>query len=209
MLWLLWAILPFYFNEVLFLLVKREFLPFLTIDYGSRIVALWICAEAYRRGHLTKDSLGFRWFSWGKFLVVSIAMSLIGVGIVKVLRVVLPLLFTDWQPVEFPDYPSALARWIDLTFGMLLVAVSEEIIFRGWLMNFLREKFSALAVCLISLLVFAGAHWGSGLHSVIIAFFWGILPTIYFWRKRSIYPLLVAHFTLDFLVYFQIGQAHP
>ncbi len=62
----------------------------------------------------------------------------------------------------------------------------------------------------ISILIFAGIHWGSGMPSVINSAMWAILPTYYSLRYRSanssasmiLYPCMIAHYITDFIAFY-------
>src|SRR5262249_51328486 len=102
---------------------------------------------------------------------------------------------------EFPGYPDVVARWIDLLIGVPLGAYMEEAVFRGALLTFLRTRLPNAGAAWFSIFLFALIHWGNGPHSVINAFAWGILPTFYVLRYRSIYAPVAAHFVTDFVAF--------
>jgi len=109
---------------------------------------------------------------------------------------------------------------LDLTIGIFLVAVTEELLFRSiglrFLLNMVRRgpgrrspgediapdtrglKPSAVAfIVLSSSLAFGLGHWGMGTHAIVTITIWGILPMIVLIRTGSIWPALIAHYVAD------------
>lgn len=89
----------------------------------------------------------------------------------------------------------------------VFVGVTEELIFRGWLLTFVltRTRHPDLAVT-ISAGIFALAHINQGLESILFALLFGVLAGIfYLWRKALIAPITV-HTLQNFGVWtFQLG----
>jgi membrane protease YdiL (CAAX protease family) len=96
-----------------------------------------------------------------------------------------------------PRSPGAYA----LAFLLVVIAaVSEEVIFRGYLIGRLaavtRSRSSAV---LLSTLIFASGHGYEGAFGVIAVFLMGLaLSMVYIWRKSLVAPM-VMHFLQDFL----------
>lgn len=84
---------------------------------------------------------------------------------------------------RYPRYPSDWIRYFDLTIGLVLVAVSEEVLFRSLMIKHLKAtKLSAglgIAVCCIA---FGTMRWGLGLWDTIGTGIWAIPFTIYAWK---------------------------
>jgi len=102
----------------------------------------------------------------------------------------------------FPPYPSTSLKIIDLTFGLLLVALSEEFIFRICLIEWL-ESFSLgrISVTVISCFIFATIHWGHGSVNVVLVFVWALLPAYYYQKKKDIFPCVLAHYVTNFIIF--------
>ncbi len=91
-------------------------------------------------------------------------------------------------------------RTVDLTFGLLLVALSEELVFRRLLISVFQSH-RALHVIALSAFIFALIHLTSGISDVINAFVIGILLGIAFWKTRRISICVVAHYLVDLKVF--------
>ncbi len=87
-------------------------------------------------------------------------------------------------------------------------AFSEELFFRGFLMETLRRGgFSNWYQVAISALLFGAAHltyipkdvygWTIPVGTAIVGAFWS---WVYIWGKRSLWPVITAHFINDFVV---------
>jgi len=84
---------------------------------------------------------------------------------------------------------------------VILVGFAEEMLFRGYIITRLeRLGVPAWGCILISALVFGLAHWpGYGLALSISKAFWLGIPTgAYFYYRRNLGPLVVAHAVIDF-----------
>ncbi|MBP6011898.1 MAG: CPBP family intramembrane metalloprotease [Alphaproteobacteria bacterium] len=99
-------------------------------------------------------------------------------------------------------------------------AFSEELFFRGFLIEVLRRGgFSNVIQVVISSLLFGAVHltyiprdvygWTIPIGTAILGLFWG---AIYIWGKRSLWPVIAAHFVNDFVVLpaaFYLMLSHP
>lgn len=135
----------------------------------------------------------------------------IALGIVLYFPLVYGLSFVEelFQSVELvstkghiPSFfePVGTIQQIVATLMILVVAVSEETIFRGYLILRLKSiTGSTFAAIVISSIIFSIGHGYEGLTGVIIV---GIMGTsfavIYLWRKSLVAPI-VMHFMQDFI----------
>ena len=99
-----------------------------------------------------------------------------------------------------PPIDDPFWDWLDLTFGLLMVGVFEELVFRGYMCTFLqRYTRSSLAIVLISSLAFGLIHWGLGLHSVVVTSIIGALFMITYLRSQSLPASMLVHFAINFV----------
>jgi membrane protease YdiL (CAAX protease family) len=96
--------------------------------------------------------------------------------------------------------PTGKSEQIVATLMVLVVAISEETIFRGYLLlRFKSITKSPLAAVVISTIIFSIGHGYEGLGGVIIVGIMGaVFAVIYLWRKSLIAPI-VAHFMQDYI----------
>ncbi len=121
-----------------------------------------------------------------------------GIGLIeKVLRS-LGYLF----PTQPPSYltPSGTGQFALALILLVVVAITEEVIFRGYLIlrldSFLKNTGAAV---FLSAFVFSIGHGYQGRGSVIAIGFMGIFfGLIYLWRKSLVAPMVI-HFLQDFL----------
>lgn len=99
-----------------------------------------------------------------------------------------------------PTITNPTWNWIDLTVGLLLVGIFEELVFRGFLHTFLsRYTQSPFAIVIISSGVFGLIHWSLGLHAVLITSTIGAVFMIAYLKTRSLPAIMFAHFMINFI----------
>lgn len=102
----------------------------------------------------------------------------------------------------------------------LIVGFVEEIVYRGFGMNFLMVNMSVRKANLFSTFFFMGVHvpayfirwfltgsfnWPALVYQLVIAFLMGLVFGYLFRRSRSIIPAMLVHFWLDFISVVLIG----
>lgn len=103
--------------------------------------------------------------------------------------------------------PVGTIQQIVATLMILIVAVSEETIFRGYLILRLKSVTgSPFAAVIISSIIFSIGHGYEGLGGVIIVGIMGAgFAAIYLWRKSLIAPIMM-HFMQDFVAIVLVSQ---
>ena len=96
--------------------------------------------------------------------------------------------------------PTGLFQQIAATLMIIVVAVSEETIFRGYLILRFKSITNSLpATVIIASIIFSIGHGYEGVGGVVIVGIMGaIFAIVYLWRKSLVAPI-VMHFTQDFL----------
>jgi hypothetical protein len=91
---------------------------------------------------------------------------------------------------------QAMIFFIALTAG-----VTEELIFRGYLLTRLSQWFkNNVAATIVSSLLFAALHYKYGsLRELIFTFLIGMIFSIYYIRYRNIKAIIVTHFLIDYI----------
>jgi membrane protease YdiL (CAAX protease family) len=69
----------------------------------------------------------------------------------------------SWRVTRFAPPTNSALQYLDGTIGMVFVGLSEEIVFRFYLINLLllRRMSPAMAI-IVSTLIFGGIHWSYG-----------------------------------------------
>ncbi len=191
---------PFYLNDFANIFVK-SWQWWLFIDYaGVKLFPCLIVLWLIRSGRMRPSEFGFSYQSVTSFLAVFVMVALVGTLIDQ----------NGYRLIEhfpeckalggMPAITSPLWDWIDLTFGLFMVGVFEEIVFRGYVHRFLsRYTRNALAIVLISALAFGLIHWSLGLHAVVITSLIGAVFMIAYICTRSIPAIICAHFAVNFI----------
>jgi membrane protease YdiL (CAAX protease family) len=91
---------------------------------------------------------------------------------------------------------QAMIFFIALTAG-----VTEELIFRGYLLTRLSQWFkNNVAAIIVSSLLFAVLHYKYGsVRELIFTFLIGVIFSIYYLKYRNIKAVIVTHFFIDFI----------
>ncbi len=103
---------------------------------------------------------------------------------------------------SIPEIPSNWLQLFDLTVGLALVAITEEVVFRGVLQtrlaSFLRSQSSGVMVASV---LFSLAHWSNGVGSVMLTCIVGLGFGLCVSGSRSLVPTIIAHYVADLLVF--------
>ncbi len=180
--------------------VTREiYLPTILIQ----LFVLGMVSLAMRSEDATPRSVGLSGFNpWSPF---------IGVGFLIAANVVLltiQTLILSQSPTSISDVtpllPSTLAERLVWTLLCLVVSVSEEVTFRGYLITRLTLLFRGrlwIGV-ILSTMAFASGHLYQGIGGFILIFVYGLMFAGLYFRTQSLYPGIVAHFLQDFAAMF-------
>lgn len=175
------------------------------LDYVFRtIVLIWIVSIPVLRHAIFKNSgvhssMGTAWFS---------VIWMTGISITFGQSVYLILWEVTYNPSNFVWPTGAMSpslRLFDLTVGLILVAITEELVFRKYLrrtLEFLRC--SQTSVIWVSSILFGLIHWEAGSASVINAAFFGMLAMLAYYRTNQLWPCILAHYIVNFVVFAKI-----
>ena len=82
--------------------------------------------------------------------------------------------------------------------------IAEEIIFRGFLLQVLRRKFSLSFAMFVSGFLFAATHFGKGLPDTMLAFGFSYYFAWLMVRTNSLYAPIVAHGSFDVVAFYGV-----
>lgn len=103
---------------------------------------------------------------------------------------------------QFGKIENSGLYWVDLSLGLLLVALSEELIFRKIALSWLRSSGkSTLQIILISACFFALIHWGNGPGGVLYTFGLGLFYMAFYLKIGRLWPLVVTHWIENFIAF--------
>lgn len=194
---------PYWFNDFLFIALAAEEpgWPVYLADYLSRVLGIGLLFAIPALRAFAAPGEGRTPSLWLAPLLVGfgVGVSLLTDGY---LFGALHELAPGWTLFA---YPAPGAQWLylfDLTGGLLLVAVSEELLCRRVAVRVL-ERFGLppAAVLLVSTLLFAAMHWSGGLGALGETFVLGaVLTAIYMWQ-RSLLLVIVTHYLINLIVF--------
>jgi hypothetical protein len=186
----------FLLNDFLFLTAK-SYGMWLLIDYSSRLLAVGIALALVRRKISGAAEFGLTGIPFRSGLSWLLLLTATGILIDQVGSRFLEQFLPLTQLALMPKSDNSFVNIFDLTFGVALVAVSEEAVFRGYCFSALHDRLSPLALVALSAVLFGMIHWSQGLHAVVSTALWGILPMVSMIRTRSIIPAVIAHYITD------------
>jgi uncharacterized protein len=149
---------------------------------------------------LPLESIGFRKPGMRDIFIGIAAGIVILAGLAGIYFALLPALHFKEDPrvTEMMSQMLAKPRWWRLTL-ILRGAIAEEIVFRGYVIERLRELTGRLSIAgILSCTVFALEHvgvWG-WVHLLIAGSAGAILTLLYIWR-RNLWVNMIAHFVPD------------
>ena len=186
----------FLLNDFLFLTAKR-YESWLLIDYGSRLLALAIVLVLVLRKISSAAEFGLTGISLRFGIMWLLLLTVTGLVIDEVGWRFLEQHLPHTQLVSMPKIENSFVNIFDLTFGVALVALSEEIVFRGYFHSAFRDRLPPWVLVALSAVLFGMIHWSQGLHAVISTALWGILPMLAMARTGSVIPAMIAHYITD------------
>jgi hypothetical protein len=187
-------------NDFAFVAWGHTYEGALAVDYGSRILSLAILlAVPDLRSRLR--GLFARRDPWAMLLIYAVALAAVFLVMDEVTDS-FELEISRWTLYSFPDPSSPWLHALDLTVGLALVAVSEEMVFRGGFLVVLERIVpSPIAVVAISTLVFSVAHWGRGFDALVDTAVAGAVWMAVFAKRRSFWTVMPAHYLTDIFYY--------
>ena len=192
---------PFYLNDFSNIYVP-DWRVWILIDYTSVkflpfVVVLWLIITKRMRpiefGLILQPAISFTTvFLIGTLVVTFIVQN--------------GYLILNWFPGyprlgEMPEIKSPFWLWMDLTIGLLMVGIFEELVFRGYLYTFItRFTRRPWMIIGVSAIAFGFIHWSGGLHMVMLTGAAGAVFMLLYLQTRSLPAIMLAHFAVDFIV---------
>lgn len=148
-----------------------------------------------RRKHYSWSVVGIRSTTW-VWIILSIGITMIMIPIVSLITLL--ILFLSGQSMENPQLdfllPDGLTA-LNAIFMLLLVGFlapfAEELLFRGVLYTFLRERWGIWVGVLVSSLIFGVMH--GNLAVGVTGFLLGIVAALVFEYSKSLWPAVIVH----------------
>ncbi len=189
------AAAPFLLNDFAFMATTSA--PgWLAADYGSKILALAILFAVPALRAAVAGTLAMPRAPWeAALLAVVAAAAILGA---EWLLCTADIEVAALKLFQYPKIDSGVLYWTDITFGLVLTAVSEELVFRGAFARLLVPALpGALGMTVASAVFFALIHWSHGTTAVAVAFVAGVVLMALYRRTGSLLPAMAAHYLVN------------
>jgi membrane protease YdiL (CAAX protease family) len=194
--------LPFLLNDFANIYVS-DYRSWLTIDYTLVKLLPLVLIGIFLRGRFVSfHDLGLRAVRIGPFLGWTVLMMAAGIvldsGLGRFLAAILP----DTRLGGMPPISDPVVNQLDLHLGLGLVALVEEMIFRGLYFTLLSRYLARTAwVLVVSSAAFGLIHWSLGLSAVLHTTLIGAVFMSCMWRTGSVWPTVLAHFLVNYIAF--------
>lgn len=177
----------FFLNDLPMLAVRGTYWVYV-IDYVTRaaVIIAIIVVPHLRAAASDWGQVRVRWYEAAILAAVpAIAYSQLYEHVALPLNATLKLPLTfGWLKIEQP-----FLRLVDLSFGLILVAISEELVCRQLARAYLLPRLkSEWATALVAAVIFGLMHWGTGIGLVIVA---TVMSFVFWWTWRESGSLVV------------------
>ena len=196
------ALIPFFANDLLFL-VSEGAPQWLAIDYATKIVvlALLLGPSVMRAIALQAEPTQMRLYAIVLFAMLAFGLALASDHYV---RGWLDYLLPQTILFSYPPIGDPALYWFDMTFGLALTAVSEELAFRKVLWHWLRPRLaSTTTLYFLSAALFGLCHWSHGVGSVVSAFLIGLVLMGLYRRTGRIEVSMAVHYATLFILFYR------
>lgn len=197
---LFFAYLPYFLNDFSNIVVTGYPL-WVGLDYAVRLFVLGFLLLMVRRSSLSLSDLGFVRLPITDCILWTVCTLAACMGYLALSEFVLAPHFPQGALGDVPVDSVSPLFLFDLTAGLVLVAVSEEAVCRGLTLTVLRSRLSTPMVYLASALLFSAMHWSLSAHTLVDAFVYGILFVPATLATGSVWPAVIAHFAVNFVLY--------
>lgn len=97
----------------------------------------------------------------------------------------------------FPE-THGLLHFVDGFFGLALVALSEEIMFRRCARQVFRTYVNdGYVLVVVTSILFGAYHWWTGTGNILEAALMGVLFMLFYRRSGALWPVVLAHYLID------------
>ena len=192
------ALLPLPIKRTM-LLGEPEVLHWLAWDYGVRFIMILGVVLVYEAGAMGPPPTRVFWQKAALIFVIAALGEWFLVFGEAILGDYLPSYFEYFAPPVIRDRYLLV---LDLTLGIMLVAISEELVFRRLVFSLL-ERFGLgkISVLFFSSALFALVHITSGLDSLIVTFLHGLIFGAAFYSTGRLSVCIALHYIGNFLVF--------
>ena len=190
---------PAYLSDF-FLIAATARKEVLLIDYVAKALPLLMLFFMPSYWPIARQAM-FSRPDW-QWTLILVPVCIVVIPALLLLELFLARSLPNIQLFDFPSFKGEEWYVFDLTFGLTLNSISEELVGRGiFAAILLKHGRSVGFVILVSALVFAGAHWSKGLANILVAAIDGAIYMAIYLKTRSIWPGVVVHTTQNVAVF--------
>jgi len=192
---------PFFLNDFVFWAFGSGYGVYLS-DYATRILVLavmlfWVQARSVISARPRPMGISI----WP---LIAIVMALIVIGEPVFDRIDNGV--DEWTGIgklfRFSSIDGPFLYWLDLSLGLFLVALTEELVFRKAARRWFHDIGAGPIITIIaSALIFGLMHWGGGAGQVVAATGAGAVYMALYLKMNHLWPLVLAHWGHNFLAF--------
>jgi membrane protease YdiL (CAAX protease family) len=178
------------FNETTSL---HQFYTSVLFNFLISFLLVWFFRKVFDKESFI--SLGFKWKGFGKERAIGFFTAVLLITFISTILWLMQLL--QWVIKDFNLQDILL-----ITIVLILIAVTEELVFRGYLLNNLLKRMPKQAALFISAALFASFHLLNpdiNLVAIINLFLAGLLLGVNYIHTKNLGFAIVFHFCWNFL----------
>ena len=162
---------------------------------------------------MKKDGMAMRDIGWTipssnrSALVIEVCVGIAAGVVFYLLHQYVWGILASWLSQGVPSFRNASSSApigsnlaISVAVGIVLGGVVEEQLYRGYVLTRLTEKLAMPVAITAMLFFFMLLHWGLGWTGMLVAGLTGLMLTVLFVWRRSLYAVVVAHALINTLV---------
>ncbi|WDV45685.1 CPBP family intramembrane metalloprotease [Clostridiaceae bacterium M8S5] len=167
---------------------------FINLSFGFGFISLLIFAIVKYREKRTIRDLGFQKEGAFKHYIIGFIIGLIMLGLTTLIIVLLGGL--KFVPKAQNVGTQMLPTIMFILIGWIIQGGTEEVIYRGWMLPLLGEKYNVPIALIFSSIIFAAVHLGNNSISImpvinLVSF--GLFASLYVVYKKSLWGICGLH----------------
>lgn len=194
------AYLPYFLNDFSNIFVT-DYPLWVVLDYVARLFVLGFLYVMVRRSDLTLAELGMTRLPLTDGILWTAGTMVAAMGYLYLSEFILAPYFPKGALGGVPVDANSPLFLFDITAGLFLVAISEEVVCRGLTFSVLRSRLSTPVLAIVSALLFSAMHWSLSTHTLVDAFIYGLIFVPATLVTGTIWPATITHFFVNYVLY--------
>lgn len=189
----------FFANDIAFLAAVTPAQVYYA-DYGFKLAAIaGIMAIPALRTAALKREVSLR---KPAVIIATVSAAVVGYAVAEAIDQAVDRWTAATVLFRFPHITDPSFRWFDLTAGLALTAVVEELVFRKLFHALFAERFGVVGVVVASSVLFGLIHWSSGVGTMLTSCVIGVVFMMTMQRTGSALAVIVAHYLINFAIFY-------